>query len=184
MTARIPLLVDVDGVVNVLGPGSGQIRKRGLVRHNATAETGVTYRLFVDPRVGRRLLGLADVFELVWCTTWSNANEAISPLVGLPTDLRQVPTPGSWHGVEIHTGWAPKVPYIRRWAAEHGVTRLAWVDDDASERDSTVLTTAYPAGHPLACNPPLQDALAFHVPPRTGLLPEHFDALRVWAQGR
>lgn len=184
MVARVPLLLDVDGVLNVSAATPGEARQRGLVEHRAVAETGTAYRLLIDPAVGKLLLSLTDIFELVWCTTWENANEAISPLLGLPLDLRRVPIPGSWGHVALHEGWSAKVPYIRRWAHEHGIARLAWVDDDTDPRDSRVLVTDFSRQHHhvLAHDPPLLDALALGVRPERGLQEQHIKQLREWAE--
>lgn len=181
---RVPLLVDVDGVLNVIGAGVDGILDRGLVPHDAVAETGDSYRLLIDPSVGERLLSLTDIFELVWCTTWGNANEAISPLVGLPTNLRRVPIPGAWSHVTLSTNWSAKVPFIRSWAADNGVDRLAWIDDDTGPMDTRALCTAFDRelGHVMAGYPPLLDALALHIPPHRGLEQHHVDQLREWCE--
>jgi hypothetical protein len=104
-------------------------------------------------------------------TTWKNANDAIAPLVGLPTGLRRVPIPGSWSHVTLHEGWSAKVPYIRWWAAEHGILRLAWVDDEVELTDARVLMTDYSLQHLhlMRSDPPLLDVLALRIPPERGL---------------
>lgn len=180
---RIPLLVDVDGVINVIGAGVDGILDRGLVPHDAMAETGVTYRLLIDPKVGELLLGLTDLYELVWCTTWKNANAVISPLLGLPTDLRRVPLPGSWEDVTPNEGWSAKVPYIRRWAAGVGVERLAWIDDDTEPQDTRALceSFAHKPSNPMVSDPPLSDVLALYIAPDRGLEWHHIQRLREWA---
>lgn len=181
---RLPLLVDVDGVINV-SPSHGEASDDGLVAHTVQAVNGISYRLLIHPGVGELLLSLTDIYELAWCTTWKNANQCISPLLGLPQDLRCVPMPTSLRETAASTTCSAKVPYIRRWATDHGVESLAWIDDDIQVMDTRVLMTDFSRQrrHPMASAPALLDALALKIPPERGLGADHIQRLREWADG-
>ena len=79
---------------------------------------------------------LMEVFDLVWATTWNGeANQFISPLVGLPTDLPHIPfepRPKGW----MRSNGSFKTPIIARWLDENHPGRAwAWVDDELNQKD-------------------------------------------------
>ena len=75
------LLVDVDGVISLFGfpsqaPPEGAMHWIDGIPH------------FLSAVAARELRGLADDFELVWCSGWEErANEYLPHLLGLPRDL-------------------------------------------------------------------------------------------------
>jgi hypothetical protein len=190
MQNKIPLLMDVDGCINVLGAGAREILPpslggRGLEPHDAVAENGFPYRLHIDPACREWLRDLANEFELVWATTWRNANEVISPLLGLPTDLRQVWFPREWF--DVPWDLCRKTPFVRRWAAENGVTELAWFDDEITDSDEFALERDWSRIAPVrgwhqhfTDTPPLQRALCLTLDGGVGLRPEGIDLIRQW----
>lgn len=186
MSEKAPLLLDVDGVINRLFVGVDEILDEGLVAHDATADDGQTYRLHVDPALGDWLSSLTSMFEFVWCTTWRNANEAISPILGLPQDLRQVPLPRHWTDVplNLHRKTGP----VRRWAAENGLRRLAWIDDEfIGDADADALLDDWSDAvmhskwqRDFIETPPLEDVLLLRCKPSLGITPSHIDILHEW----
>ena len=170
---RPALLVDVDGVLNVQpGPRRPQADWRG---HRVLDAREVEYTVYVDPRFGEWLNGLADRFELAWCTTWgAAANERVAPLLGLPTDLPVVPLPGTWTDVPV--SHSAKTPYVRAWAAGRAV---AWLDGNIDERDALVLKRKdSPDG-----SRPCIAALPLNVDHDIGLTEGHIETLRAWLPG-
>ncbi|MGC3995177.1 MAG: HAD domain-containing protein [Propionicimonas sp.] len=137
------LLLDVDGVINSY-PGPGNGARSGVEVYRPRDEDGVEWTVWVEPEVRGWLAELADTFGIVWCTTWRNANEAISPLVGLPTDLPQILLPVRGRGEPFWFCW--KTPQVRRWAAGTRVTRFAWIDDEVSDADVDALSEPWLAG--------------------------------------
>lgn len=122
------ILVDVDGVLNAHGL-QGKPRPDGW-RLAVVDFQGQELPIIYRPEMGAELLALAEEFdaELVWCTTWEgHANEHISPLVGLPTDLRHVPMriPKMTAGI----GWI-KAHSIRQWLDVLDTRPLVWFDDE------------------------------------------------------
>jgi hypothetical protein len=163
---RRPLiLVDVDGVLNVL---AGAKRRRHLAYHHGWIQKrvdvgGLTFRLFVNPQFGGWLRKLAadTGAELAWGTTWEEyANLCVGPLVGLPR-LPVAPV----------TDW--ESPSRRRHKA-HGLVPwtqgrpFVWFDDEPDAAE----VTAHLAGD--------QPHLVVHVDESTGLTEEHVDAARNW----
>lgn len=87
-----------------------------------------------------RLIRLAEVFKLVWATSWEHsANRIIAPLHGIgelpviewSTDALEslaVPDsqPDDWVG---YHDW--KLPWIQSYAGDR---RFAWIDDEVSDR--------------------------------------------------
>lgn len=70
------LFLDVDGVLNPVRPRA----EAGFRTHSLLGT-----RVLLSRAHGRWLRELADVYDLVWATTWEQyANELICPLLGLP----------------------------------------------------------------------------------------------------
>lgn len=108
---RPVLLLDVDGCLSVFtSPDSSSFTQA----QEAAGPDGGTYVLNVRPEMSAWLAELAEHYELVWCTTWSNANTAIAPLLGL-AGLDQVPFPEKWEDVPLDL--CRKTEYVRLWAA-------------------------------------------------------------------
>ena len=109
------LLLDIDGVIALLGPGNGEPTFDAVV-----AGYPVTIAVAAQERVSR----LANAFQIVWASSWmQDAAEALGPLLGLPDDLpflrfdpeadRDAPT--------------YKLPVVKRFVRDRPA---AWVDDE------------------------------------------------------
>jgi hypothetical protein len=150
------LLLDVDGVLNPFAVRPG-IVPSGFVEH-----TILGYRVLLARRHGDWLTSLADRFELVWATTWEeDANELISPLVGLPMNLPVIAfpapqAPGTW-----------KLPAVAAFVADRPA---AWIDDDLGS-DAQEWASLRPA-----------PTLLLRADPSLGLVRRHIDALERFAR--
>jgi hypothetical protein len=108
----------VDGVLNATRPGWGG---PGLARH--VSVDGCTLKLRWEPKaIGCvRLLHMAGVVEVRWCTTWC-------PWAGILEWLWQLPTfDRAWTEPQPDT-WEAKVAAAR--AVLNSGRRLVWTDDD------------------------------------------------------
>jgi hypothetical protein len=142
MASKPIMLLDVDGPLN---PYAAKATKRpeGYTVHRMTPMGWEDNPLHVwlDHSMGAKLKSLG--YQIIWATTWAKeANEWISPHVGLPTDLECV----EWgpHGVEFDTPGIRKLywktPQIAVWMQEHYPDRpYIWVDDEAFKRDEKYL---------------------------------------------
>jgi len=83
-TTKPLVLLDVDGVINDLASLENSARSIGTEIVKAGE-----YTVHIPPYMGELIRHLNDVTEIVWCTTWRNrANEFISPILGIPNDLK------------------------------------------------------------------------------------------------
>lgn len=77
LPGRPLLLLDVDGVLTVLGPAPAE----GILAGN-----GLPAFVQIAHGAPRRLRQLSDHFDLIWATMWeSEANELLAPALGLPS---------------------------------------------------------------------------------------------------
>ncbi|GAA2298658.1 HAD domain-containing protein [Nonomuraea roseoviolacea subsp. roseoviolacea] len=115
----------------------------------------------IDPRHGPRLAALPC--DLVWATTWmGEANEVISPLLGLPAlPVVDWPDPSGQEG-PLH--W--KTPGLVGWAAGRP---FVWVDDEITGADR-----AWVAAHHRG------RALPHRVDPRRGLTEADVAVIAGW----
>jgi hypothetical protein len=152
-------LIDVDGVLNPLRrprPDAGFRRRHYL-----------GFTVWLSPRHGRWLLGLADEFELVWATTWEqDANRYIGPTIGLP----RLPV------IEFTTGTLPATAAEHIWKLPDVARAMddrpfVWADDDFTPAD-----LAWAAGRTARGLP----TLLLVCEPQTGLIEAHIDAARAW----
>jgi len=131
------LLLDVDGVVNVYC-GRDDVRPAFEVEvHSVVSHLGGAFTLWLRPELRDWFATLSERFTIVWATDWRNANEAISPLLGLSGDLDAVPFPDEW--LDVPFWFCRKTPHVRRWASTAGVRRFAWIDDTLNEADAETL---------------------------------------------
>lgn len=147
------LFVDIDGVISLFG-----FDPQDLPEGSWCQVDGIAH--FLSARAGRHLLGLAEDFELVWCSGWEDrADDHLPHHLGVPSLPHLTFTDdslGHWKlaAVEAHAGDRP----------------MAWIDDDfneachawAADREApTLLVTSDPA---------------------TGLDDDLAEQLRVWAR--
>ncbi|RLU79252.1 hypothetical protein CTZ27_37035 [Streptomyces griseocarneus] len=173
-TVPRPLLfLDVDGPLNpwdakpTRRPADYQthrLRPTGWKPH----ESRKPLRVWLNPSHGPALLALP--FELIWATTWgTEANEMIGPRIGLP-DLPVVPWPTgagrSRQDTPDGTFW--KTAHLVEYAANRP---FAWVDDDLDPLDAKYVATHHDG-----------PALLHRISPKSGLLPQDFEALTAWSQ--
>nr|WP_238355797.1 HAD domain-containing protein [Kribbella sandramycini] len=147
------MFLDVDGPLIPFGAATPYPTYR-------TADGSNPLLARIDPAHGERLSTLGC--DLVWATTWmDDANEAISPLLGLPT-LPVVTWPDAPDIPGLH--W--KTPGLIAWAAGR---QFIWLDDEITVADRSFVVTHHPA-----------PALLHRVDPRTGLTAADCMKLQEW----
>jgi len=145
------LLVDVDGVISLFGPGDDCVP--ALVE-------GIPH--FLSRGAAAVLRRLAPRFECVWCTGWEERAESHLPhLLGLP---------GGWEHIVL-TGPADGAHWkLRAIDAFAGADRpLAWLDDAHDDR-----CVAWAAERPGA-------TLLVTTDPTVGLTAGHAERVERWA---
>jgi hypothetical protein len=115
----IPLLFcDIDGVISLWG-FAADTRPPGVW----TTVDGVPH--FLSTRAAEHLLGLEDVFELVWCSGWEEkADEHLPRVLGVPSGRPHLSFDRSRVDVSARAHW--KLDAID---AHAGDRPLAWIDD-------------------------------------------------------
>lgn len=104
------LLLDVDGVIRILGPEPAA----------GVLDTGSD--LLISAQTPHLLKRLAARFDLVWATSWhEEANEVVSPILALP------PLPVVRFDLDTPVGTTYKLPPIQAFVRARA---FAWVDDD------------------------------------------------------
>jgi hypothetical protein len=156
MSPRPYLLLDFDGPLN---PHRARGIPAGYERHEIV-EGDKTWAVLLNPQHGVELNALAEVFDLVWATSWEHgANRLLAPRLGLP-ELPVIVWPpratvrrGSW-----------KAPYIAEWVGDRP---FVWVDDEVSSDDRVFLGE--------------RECLLHRVDAERGLTSEDFATIRAWA---
>ncbi|MEU1577539.1 HAD domain-containing protein [Streptomyces collinus] len=161
-TDRPLLFLDVDGPLIPFGSPSVRSPTAAAVSP-ACPDRGNPLLERLDPALGPRLLALEC--QLVWATTWmEEANEVVSPLVGLPRlPVLEWPDPcpdTGPHGLHWKTG------HIVEWA---GGRPFIWVDDEISAMDHLWVEASHPG-----------PALLYRVDPARGLVDADITALADW----
>lgn len=155
------LLIDVDGPLN---PYAQSERKKARDKV-FTRYLMLCYKVWLRRWHGEELLKLAEVYDLVWCTTWEhNANKLIGPKIGLPDlPVIEFPAPPSKPDARLYF----KTPTVVEYAAGRP---FAWIDDEVTHWDVDYVGVCH-------------DGPSFLLPvdPATGLLQDHFDRLAAWA---
>ncbi|WP_431949758.1 HAD domain-containing protein [Nocardia lijiangensis] len=162
------LFLDVDGPLIPFG-ATPQQYPDGYPRHQLPLEpwqvesNPLLVRL--NPEHGPQLTALPC--DLVWATTWmADANELISPLIGLP----ELPVVIWQESSDRDTGEGHRLHWKTRglvdWAAGRS---FVWVDDEITDSDRAWVS-AHHRGQ----------ALLHRVDPRHGLTDEDFVALAEW----
>jgi len=153
------LLIDIDGVISLFGfdplrPPEGKfISVDGIVHYLSHA-------------AGRRVLELANEFELAWCSGWEEkADEHLPFALGLPAGLPHL----SFEPETARDGEHWKLAAIDRFAGD--ARPLAWVDD-ALDESCYIWASARHA-----------PTLLVATDPATGLTAAHAEELSAWARG-
>lgn len=187
----VPILLDVDGMLNVLpdfDPTAFAMRKlrleavtwpEGTVDHVVEDRLGRKVTLRIRPETTNLVARLSELGPIVWCTSWGSiASDTIAPLVGLPTGLPWVALPDRIHGDGPDT-FPIKAAFVRQWAADEDITRLVWLDDDlyGAERYLTQTVTPSPRAEAAVAQEAKTgqwrgqwNAIAMHTPPLAGAL--------------
>jgi HAD domain in Swiss Army Knife RNA repair proteins len=159
-TNRPILFLDVDGVISLFGfapdagPLPGPLHWIDGIAH------------FIPEEVGKRLVRLADSFELVWATGWEErANEHLPFILGLPFgDLPCL----TFEGRAVFGSAHWKLDAIAEYAADRPA---AWIDDNI---DDDCAAWAESRSFP---------TLLVQTDPAVGLTDEHVEELLGWADG-
>jgi hypothetical protein len=135
--AKPYLLVDIDGVVSLFGPGGAlaaapagagggpSLSAGGQIEGSFHAIDGIPH--FLSSTAAAHLLSLSQTFELVWASGWEEkAEEYLPRLLGLPAGLPFIAfsqlTPSAARPPSAH--W--KLDAIEAFV---GARPLAWIDD-------------------------------------------------------
>lgn len=177
--SRPLLYIDVDGPLNPYaakperrpaGYSTHRMKPEGwIAQHPGTPPAQVKpLRVWLNADHGRRLLELAERYDLVWATTWGEeANEFIGPVLGLPP-LPSVEWPMEPDQEPDATFWKTR-PLVAHAAGRP----FAWIDDELGDADRTFVAAHHDGS-----------ALLRRVDPRLGLLEADFAALDSFAHGR
>lgn len=173
-------LLDVDGVLNAVTryPDCEVWPRESWVRTEAEA-SGRVWPLWVATPVLEFLTEMHESgkVEVRWHTTWrEDAARSLAPTLGLPDFPMQeaaefdAPAPTGYGGVKRGSTWW-KLPAAERVVRDEG-RRLVWTDDDiALERARYGLGKAFDS----------EDILLVAPDVRTGLTPQHLEAVRDFA---
>ena len=153
------LLLDFDGPLN---PYRAREIPAGYERHEIV-EGDKTWAVLLNQQHGVELNALAEVFDLVWATSWEHgANRLLGPRLGLP-ELPVIVWPAQESIARVRRGsW--KTPYVAEWVGDRP---FVWVDDEVGPDDQAFFAEAH--------------QLAHGVDPRIGLTAGDFAAIRDWA---
>ncbi len=111
------LALDVDGVISLFGFEDGLRKVPGRFH----LIDGMAH--CIPDEIGRRVLALADDYEIVWATGWEErANDRLPEILGLPKELPFLTFDGNASFGSAH--W--KIDPIDRYAGDRP---LAWIDD-------------------------------------------------------
>jgi hypothetical protein len=156
--SRPLLAVDVDGVISIFGfdepPG----------REEAQFELIDGMVHCISLLAGRRLLRLAEHYELVWATGWEDrANDYLPNILGLP-ELPHLTFNGAARFGSAHWKLGPLDDYCQGRA-------MAWIDDNFDES-----CYEWARGRP-------EPTLLVPTEPQLGLEEAQTEALMAWALG-
>ena len=161
------LLVDIDGVISLLGGGQvlgGTGAQSATPAGSLHSIDGILH--FLSATAAAHLLDLAQHFELVWCSGWEEkANEHLPHLLGLPQALPFLRFERSVGRSNAH--W--KLDAIDEFAGERA---LAWIDDALNDacHEWAQTRTAHTA-----------PTLLVQTAPERGLTQREAELLSAWA---
>jgi hypothetical protein len=129
------LLIDVDGVLNVINRSQSQ-KTYEIFRAGATEKMSQGFTVRFRRELSGWLAELGEHFHLVWCTTWDHmANTELTQHLGLP-HLPVIPTFEASNNQGCYPGLPPlihwKTPAVIQYVGERP---FAWIDDDFSPVD-------------------------------------------------
>jgi hypothetical protein len=157
------LLIDVDGPLNPWAASGRTNQRNGYRRWRIDA-----YVVYLKRSHGQALLDLADVFDLVWCTTWEHqANTDIGPKIGLPKlpvieFSGLLPDKPPWPGLH----W--KTAAIKAYTDSRP---FVWIDDEMNSLDHMYFSDTHEVPF-----------LLQKVDPAIGLADKDFAEIREWAE--
>lgn len=174
------VLLDVDGVLNALGPAGPEWSDW---QHGQASALGRSWPIRWSPTVLAAVRSWAPRAEVQWLTTWGRqANCGLHDLLGLPelpvAGTPEDPSAGATDpdadALAAVTPAAPdeltgrwwKFDVVRRLVREQPGRRLVWLDDDLGADDGV---RAWTRAH---C-----DCLLISPHPRQGLIRAHLDAV-------
>jgi hypothetical protein len=168
MEPRPYLLLDVDGPLN---PYRAKTIPPGF-RLEEIVEGEKTWKLLLNQQHGVELTALADIFELVWATTWEDGgNRLIAPRLGMPADLPVIHWPPDARVGAERSRRSWKTPHVARWV---GSRPFVWIDDEINRYDRMLLESTPGLG-----------AFRLHrVEANRGLAPPDFAVIRAWGEGK
>jgi hypothetical protein len=128
MSAAAPrplLMVDIDGVLSLFGVPSAEAAAGARVEGSLHSIEGMPH--FLSATAAAHLLGLTELFDLVWASGWEErAEEHLPHLLGVPSGLPYLRFSEPAARVTRSTRGHWKLEAIERHA---GGRPLAWVDD-------------------------------------------------------
>lgn len=163
------LLIDVDGPLNPYDMTGNSFSKYNRLNEGRRyLQYRIhQYKVRLSKWHGEELLKLADVYELVWATTWEHdANALIGPKIGLP-ELPVIEFDKDWPLPTRPDGTYFKTHTIMKYAAGRP---FAWVDDEIGVHDQECVSDIHTAPFSL-----------HWVDPAHGLRQLDFDTLAAWA---
>ncbi|OYO13831.1 hypothetical protein CGZ98_05250 [Enemella evansiae] len=144
------LLIDIDGCLSPYGTGHGDGFVTPLVK------------VMVHRERARRLLSLADRYELAWATTWEDAANGLGEALGWP----ELPVIRVASAMNYLAGYeCGKIPEIIRYVDGRP---FAWFDDQVTRTDATKLLREH-------------DCLVLRTDPNRGIEEHHLDQLHAWS---
>ena len=161
------LLLDVDGVLNAVGPDAAERWQRGVFNG---------FTVYWDPTITARLREWHESgrVEIQWLTTWAdNADTWLAEPLGLPRGLRTRASGAAPTGFlgrrGGEAGWW-KLTAAREAAEEEPGRRIVWIDDDLAQQaaDTGDWLAAHP--HVMVVAPDLY----------VGVTHEQLDAIEAW----
>lgn len=195
MSTKPVWLLDIDGVINAMGPGHHRYYpKSEWIFGTVTDAKGRTFEFKVPIPVRDLIIEVhnKDLAEIRWHTTWQHEAKAVAEFAGLPDfPVHPAPEATSWvyRNGEGPGGWW-KLPGVRRLVEETQGPYL-WTDDDITyyvRRDDPLLASAH--HFPGSVVDDELDASVFTRPskpnliidpdPRFGLTPDHCRIIRAW----